>query len=126
MKHAPNTLVLKYLLADLIREILFLPFWWYTIGLAQSVAWTVGSIKGAARFTGFDIWVKNILVPMYGETGFTGRLISFLVRLFMVVVRGFATLVWMVIAFALFLLYLVAFPLAIGGIFYYGVGSILK
>ena len=126
MKHTPNSLVFKYVVADLIREILFLPIWWYSIGLVQVIKSTIDSITGAARFTGLDIWAKNILVPMYGETGFAGRFVSFLVRLFMVIVRGAATLVWVVFAVALFVVYLFIFPLSVFGIFYYSVGSILK
>lgn len=119
-----SALVLKHLLADLIREILFLPIWWYTIGLARMVVWCGQSVKGAAQTTGLSIWAKNLFVPMYGETSVSGKLISFFMRLIMVIARGIATCVWMIVVVLLFVAYLVVFPLSILGILYHGLGMV--
>jgi hypothetical protein len=124
MKSSQSTLVLKYLVADLIREILFLPIWWYTIGLARMAMWCGASVRGAAHTTGLSIWAKNLFVPMYGETSFSGKLISFFMRLVMVIARGFATFIWMLIAILLFALYLVTLPLSVLGILYHGLGMV--
>lgn len=124
MKSSQSALILKYLFADLIREILFLPIWWYTIGLARMVQWCGSSIKHAAQTTGLSIWAKNLFVPMYGETSISGKLISFFIRLIMVIVRGFATFIWMLIAILLFALYLVTLPVSVLGILYHGLGMV--
>jgi hypothetical protein len=61
---------------------------------------------------------------MYGETSFSGKLISFFMRLVMVIARGFATFIWMLIAILLFALYLVTLPLSVLGILYHGLGMV--
>jgi hypothetical protein len=124
MKSSQSPLVLKYLLADLVREILFLPIWWYTLGLAGMAMWCACSVKEAAQTTGLTIWVKNLFVPMYGETSISGKLISFFMRLVMVIGRGIATFVWIIIAIFLFALYLLILPLSILGMFFHGLGMV--
>ena len=124
MKSSSSPLVIKHILADLVREILFLPIWWYTIGLARMVAWCGRSVKGAAETTGLTLWVKNLFVPMYGETSFSGKLISFGMRLVMIFFRAIGTFVWMIIVIGLFFAYLVVFPLSILGILYHGLGMV--
>lgn len=124
MKSSSTSLVFKHILIDILREILFLPIWWYTLGLGQMVVWCGRSVKGAAQTTGLSLWAKNLFVPMYGETSISGKLISFFIRLIMVLARGFATFVWMMIAISLFIAYLLMLPLAILGIFYHGLGMV--
>ena len=126
MKLRSSPLIFRYILSDLVGEILLLPFWWYTIGLARAAAWCMRSVKDAAETTGFILWLKNLFVPMYGETGFTGRTVSFFVRLVMVIFRGIATALWMVCAIILFVLYLAALPVSIIGILYNSVGIFVK
>ena len=124
MKSSSSSLVAKHLLLDLAREILFLPVWWFTIGLAQMVLWCGHSVEHAAEKTGLTIWAKNLFIPMYGETSVSGKLISFFMRLIMVIARGFATFVWMFTVIGVFIAYLLLLPLAILGIFYHGLGMV--
>lgn len=37
---------------------------------------------------GFSLWLKNIGVPLYGQTDIVGRLFSFLLRLVNIIIRG--------------------------------------
>jgi len=124
MKSSQSPLVLKYLLADLVREILFFPVWWYTLGLARMAMWCAHSVKDAAQTTGLTVWAKNLFVPMYGETSVSGKLISFFIRLVMVIGRGIATFVWMIVAILLFVLYLLILPLSVLGVFFHGLGMV--
>ena len=124
MKSQQSPLVLKYVFADLLREILLLPFWWYTIGLAHMVQWCGRSVRGAAQTTGLTIWAKNLFVPMYGETSFSGKLISFFIRFIMVIFRGIATFVWMLMVILMFAFYLLLLPLSVIGILYHGFGMV--
>lgn len=126
MKTTSSGLVLKYAVADFVREILFLQVWWYTIGLVRTVAWCGRSIHGAAESTGLILWAKNLFVPMYGETGFTGRAVSFFIRFVMIIFRGIATAAWMVVVLLLFVVYMIAIPVSVAGIFYHGVGMFVK
>ena len=118
--------MIKFVIADLIREILFLPVWWYTIGLVRAAMWCAGSVRNAAETTGLILWAKNLFVPMYGETGFTGRTVSFFIRSVMIFFRGIATGAWMIVVIALFVLYVCVLPASIVGIFYHGVGMFVK
>ena len=68
-----------------------LPIWWFTGGMIRTLKWTLDSIKGAPGFFGLNVWIKNIFVPMYGDTSFVGRLVSFGVRSFMIFARGIGT-----------------------------------
>lgn len=69
-----------------------------------------------SRLLGFDVWSKNLFVPMYGDVSMSGRAISFMLRLFMTVVLGLALLFWIIVMFAFGLLYLLILPVAVIGI----------
>lgn len=91
------------LTVQIIWDFLYFPIWWYSVGwwrfgrfLSAFVAWQQASL-------GFFVWLKNIFVPMYGQTDFTGRLISFLIRIVQIIFRGFAMLIIVIIALSLFI-----------------------
>ncbi|OGL66384.1 hypothetical protein A2856_01680 [Candidatus Uhrbacteria bacterium RIFCSPHIGHO2_01_FULL_63_20] len=117
-------LAIKYFFGDFVGGVVLFPVWWYTRGLMQAGRWAVGAFSSANRTLGWSIWAKNLFVPMYGETEWSGRIISFGVRFTMLIVRGVGVLVWGVGALALFVFYLIAPPLAVIGILYNAVGSI--
>ena len=64
-------LVLKMAVALSVREILFLPLWWYTTGARETLGKLLGSIQGSVRYFGVDVWAKNLFVPMYGDESVT-------------------------------------------------------
>lgn len=104
-------LVIRTLAVDSVREVFMLPFWWYTSGMIRTLKWTLSSIKGAPRFFGLNVWIKNIFVPMYGDTSFVGRLVSFGVRLFMIFGRGIASFLLMIVILLATLGYAVILPI---------------
>ena len=53
---------------------------------------------------------KNIFVPMYAQTGFDGRLTSFIMRVANIIVRSFGLLIWTCIVGIAFCVWL-ALPL---------------
>lgn len=100
------------IILQILGEILYFPIWWYSVGFARFC-------KGAARFwlnreinLGFSVWAKNLFVPMYGQRDFTGRLISFLIRLVQIIFRGLLLLFWLVVVLAALIVWLI-FPLAL-------------
>jgi hypothetical protein len=117
-----QTALLKALPTALVREffssIVRFPFWWYTQGLVIVFKKVLSSMKSASVFFGLDVWVRNLFTPMYGDESFSGRLISFLVRFAMVIGKGFAVFVWTIIAWVLFVVYLLALPVAVFGLIY--------
>ncbi len=102
-----------------------LPVWWYGRGLSMMSAWLRRSVREASELFALGVWMRNLFVPMYGETEWSGRLISFLIRSVMVVARGSAVAVWSAVAVAGFAAYLVVPPAAVLGILYHGAGMAL-
>lgn len=109
MKLVSSSVVYQFFFKDGLKELLLLPFWWYTSGLKMVLLWFVKSLQSSVRSFGLDVWIKNLFVPMYGETSFSGRMISFFIRLVMIFLRGigvvfiFAFLLLVVFLYTLFL-----------------------
>ena len=114
-----GVLAIKYFFADLLGGVIAFPIWWYTFGLKIMLQWLGRSIKLVNQYTAVSVWIKNLFVPMYGETGFAGRVISFFIRLFMILARGLGFVVLSILVFTLFGLYLAILPLAVIGIIYH-------
>ena len=118
-------MVFRLVLTELFDGIVALPFWWYTRGLSMMVEWFRKTVRHAYEAFSLGVWVKNLFVPMYGETEWTGRVISFGVRVTMIFTRGGAVAVWSTVAFTGLAAYVVIFPLAVLGLLYHAVGLIL-
>lgn len=115
-------MIMRLVLSELVGGFLALPVWWYTRGLAIMSEWVRRTVREASQMFALGVWVRNLFVPMYGETEWSGRLISFGVRMVMIAVRGVAVAFWTVLALAGFFAYLVSLPLAILGLLYHGSG----
>lgn len=124
MAQSASGLAAKAFFVDLIGGVLAFPLWWYTRGLAQVSASAAASVKNAAALLSLGVWAKNLFVPMYGDDSFAGRAISFGIRLVMVIARGFGVLAWALLVGLLWVLYIVAIPLAVIGLLYHGLGSL--
>lgn len=115
-------MVLRLILSELAGGFLALPVWWYGRGLAMMAAWLRRSVREASELFALGVWVRNVFVPMYGETEWSGRLISFLIRVTMIAARGTAVAVWTAVAAAGFAAYLAVLPAAVLGLLYHGAG----
>ncbi len=118
-------LAIKYLAVDLALSVLYFPVWWYTKGLARAGAYCAGVVGNAARSFGVRNWFKNIFKPMFGQYDIAGRIISFFMRLAMMLYYSVVLLVLIVIMLALFLFWL-ALPVFIGYNFFTQFVSVLK
>lgn len=96
-----------------IRTILYFPIWWYSKGLVKMLKGTSNFITGMENTIGFWIWVKNLFVPMFGQQDIAGRIISFFLRLFQIIVKGFVMLVIMLAALVIVIIWLILPPFAI-------------
>ncbi len=113
MAQTAPTLVVRSILGQTLREFLLLPLWWYTKGALLVWGWIWQAIKNTSVLFGLTVWVKNLFVPMYGETGFSGRAISFFIRLFMIIGKGIGVAVWSLLLFIAFIIYLLFLPFAL-------------
>ena len=100
-------LVLQRLLAGALLDILYFPFWWYTIGAKHALLWCFGLLKFGNENLAPGVWLKNIFTPMYGQYDIQGRIISFLMRLAQIIGRLTALLVWLFFCLALFLIWMI-------------------
>ncbi len=97
----------KFIFRDLILDILYWPVWWYSDGLKKAWQSMKNTISLGNKELGLSIWVKNILKPMFGQYDWQGRIISFFMRLFQIIVRSFLLMFWIVFAFIVFLVWLI-------------------
>ncbi len=89
----------------IVLDILYFPIWWYSYGLYNSWKSCVASVQSVNRSLGFTIWFRNIFTPMYQQKSFSGRIISFFMRLIQIIVRGIAIIVFIIISLIVFLIY---------------------
>ncbi len=85
------------IIISLVLEIIYFPIWWYSVGLLRNLKIIFKFLRDRERSLGFSVWAKNIFVPMYGQSDFTGRFISFFVRLVQVIFRGTGLVFWLII-----------------------------
>ena len=92
-----------------LSQLLYVPFWWYTAGLAWFGQKVLSFINNKRRSLNIGVWVRYLFVPMYGEKDTIGRLISFFIRFFQIIFRTFALAFYLLISFLVLLVWLI-FP----------------
>lgn len=85
------------ILAEIIRDILYFPVWWYSRGLNNILKSLGKFLINKQKSLGLFVWIKNIFKPMYGQYDWQGMLISFFVRLVQIIIRSFVMLFWLVL-----------------------------
>jgi hypothetical protein len=118
---AQNIVVIgiKYFFVDLIGGVLNFPLWWYTRGLQITARFCFGSIQNQWLALGLSVWLKNLFVPMYGETAISGRVISFFTRLAILFGKSVFLAIWSVFMVIGFAAYLILLPFLVINIVYH-------
>lgn len=106
------------LIGQIVRDVLWFPVWWYTRGLYKCIRWVLAWCAGWWQALGVAIWLKYLLVPMYGQRDFFGRLVSFVMRLVQIVARTAFFVLLALVGLLLIVLWLVILPLIIWQIIY--------
>lgn len=96
------------ILAELIRDIIYFPLWWYTQGLVLFSKTLIIFLKNKQKSLGILVWIKNIFKPMYGQQDLSGALISFLIRIVQIIFRGILMLFFVVFSIIIFCVWIVA------------------
>ncbi len=94
-------------LIDGIMTLLCFPLWWYSKGFFKVLKGSGNFIKDFELTLGFFIWLKNLFVPMFGQRDIAGRIISFVLRLVQIILRGIALLFIIFLAFAFIIFWLI-------------------
>ena len=98
--------IVTKLIAQFFLDIFYFPVWWYSLGAKQAFLSCIGLIGDANANLAPGLWLKNIFVPMFGQTDWQGRITSFFMRLVNVIGRGFGLCIWIVVVWILFLIWL--------------------
>ena len=77
----------RYLIVDLVGDIIYFPLWWYTQGLTKVAQTFYLNLRSTARNLALRLLLLNILKPMFGQYDRAGRIISFFMRLIILVGR---------------------------------------
>lgn len=106
-------LVFQRLILEFLLDLVYFPVWWYTGGVKRTAVFCFDILsEGNVHLAPF-LWLKNIFVPMYGQTDWQGRLMSIFMRFFNVIFRSLALLIWSVVVWVLLLVWL-ALPVFVG------------
>lgn len=99
-------------------NILSFPVWWYSEGL--QLAWRHAQSRWGVvlRSTGLIIFLRNMTQPLYGDYTRSGRIISFFLRVVLLIFILFWTGLRLLFVLLGFVLHLVILPLAIIMIIY--------
>ncbi len=72
---------IRFVIVDLVLNIIYFPVWWYTIGLMKVVRLVVREARSLAQTFNLKILFQSLLIPMFGQYDLAGRIISFFVRI---------------------------------------------
>ncbi|MCX6795346.1 MAG: hypothetical protein NT165_01260 [Candidatus Falkowbacteria bacterium] len=97
---------------EVIFIIIYFPFWWYSIGFVRCLRYLGRFLRERQESLALFVWLKNIFRPMYGQKDFTGRLISFLMRVIQIIFRALVLIIFLLLALLLALFWL-AVPLLV-------------
>ena len=100
-------LVLQRIFLEAFLDIFYFPLWWYTGGAKHALLWCLDLFLSGNSFLAPWLWFVNLMVPMYGQRDFAGRIISFFMRLAQLFARTLALLIWFLVCLFLFFVWLV-------------------
>ena len=103
---------IRTLVLDLLKEILYFPFWWYSRGLQRVSIYIWQAIKRLSKNLGLKIMITNIFKPMFGQHDKAGRFISFFMRLLILVAKTFVFILFSIFYIVLFIFWL-ALPILV-------------
>jgi len=97
----------KYILKEVLIDIIYFPFWWYTQGVKKAALFFVNEVISWSNRLSLKILFKNLLKPMYGDYSRSGRAISLVMRLIIFGAKLILMIIWLIILLALFFLWLI-------------------
>lgn len=119
----------KFLVWDVLLDVVRAPVWWYTGGVALAYRGLRDVWLEMEKRMSLKVWMKHLFTPMYGMRDWQSRIISFFVRLVMLVWKLFVVVLFTFLLAALLVGWLLL-PVAIvygfllhGGVF---LGDVLE
>lgn len=103
---------LPKIIVQILLDFLYFPLWWYSVGLGRTLAGVGRWLGERFMVLGLGVWLKNLFTPMYGQSDFMGKVISFFIRLFQIFFRSIVMFFFLILAF-LAVLFWLALPVAV-------------
>lgn len=100
-------LILQRMAIDFLLHIVYFPLWWYTVGVKKAGIYCLDLLLAGNEYLAPDVWIRNIFVPMFGQTDWQGRLVSFFIRFVNIILRAVAFILWAGVVVAIFAIWLV-------------------
>jgi len=101
------------IIAELIRDVLYFPIWWYGRGLINLIVGVIHFLNDKQKALALLVWIKNIFRPMYAQYDFAGILISFFIRLVQIIIRSFIMLFWLILSLVVIAFWILLPPFVI-------------
>jgi len=114
-------LSVKFIAKDLIGDILYWPIWWYSAGIQKVFIYISNELANFEERLGLKIWLKSIFKPMFAQYDWQGRIISFFMRLILLVFKLVLFFFWMVFMSVFVALWLILPILAVYQIASFGI-----
>ncbi len=108
----------KLLILDYIAEILYFPVWWYGPGLRNALEYFANGLVEANRFTGLILLLRNLFKPMFAQYDKQGRIISFFMRLVLLIYKGLIFFLMVVFYFIILMFWILLPVVVVWGITY--------
>lgn len=86
-----------FLLREFGGDLISWPIWWYSTGTAVTARSLWRQWRELAEWLSLRILLKTMFKPMYGDYSKSGRAISFVIRLLLIVTRTIVLAVWSVV-----------------------------
>ncbi|HLA25552.1 MAG TPA: hypothetical protein VJ028_00110 [Patescibacteria group bacterium] len=103
---------IRYIAIDIFGSFVYYPLWWYSVGLKLAAFKFGENLVFRSHALGLGIQISNLFRPMYADYTIVGRLISFFMRIVLLIFRVLEMLVFS-IWYAIVLLLWVISPIAI-------------
>lgn len=107
MAHGATVSIAKYIFGEVLGDLVYAPAWWYSRGLV----WFLGRLRDRLvsfeRNLGIGFWIHTLGRPMYGQYDIAGKIISFLMRIAVLIFRIILFVfycLWLLILLALWIL----------------------
>ena len=95
-------LVLQRMLLEFVFDLVYFPVWWYTAGVRHLGIFCLLLLRNGNLYLAPGLWLRNIFVPMYGQTDLQGRFTSVFMRLINVFGRSIGLLFWFILVLLIF------------------------
>ncbi len=102
---------------NVIGDLWRFPLWWYTSGLKLVGKYCLESLHNTWERLALGLFLRYFFKPMYGDYTISGRAVSLLMRIVLVIYKSIRLIFWLLWYLTIFLIWLVLLPLSLIFIF---------